>query len=621
MAIQRREQQTNQQPEQRQEQQASQQQRPQYEQQSQSTGTGSYANMRGGLKRRLPKTAGSSVVSNFINLAEMALGDFSKDNNIMFQRLDNDRFNMHFSVVSFIEVSEQEDGNVAMVYSYILEGSNRQPDIEHRNFHNQQIDVVVTAMDAYDEQVWSYIQGEFQNQYGDKVQLVDAGATIVPRELELTEENIDKIFDVISNGYDAIQAMKEVKYPDQYVHVNINDFINRGKQRVTAQFDYTHVDDDNVVGLPVRTDIAMKIGTQDLNNRNGQFSFQHQSSSKLMSASAFIDLVYTPDNTPVGPHQQRRTQVYTPRMVITKINALEGGALTPETFFLTLATMNLVSDNYAWASVFNDFNSDLHNIGAIGLRMPNPQDPTSPIGRIDTSKNSFGQKDLYDLIQTTINPIPAISIDCEDFGPDSWLTNMLIGAAHGSPHAHKAIVDACDRLTGGAFTKYFGGNDPIVANVEQNRVFLGTFKDEKGVVRDIREIDSLAMLNVLGDKDINAVNMYDMTNLPGNDIQYRLSERYRILRNVLNNNMTIRGYAERLTFSDKFIDALVMATGEAGLSVEQSGLESIVGQQQFQGNQFIGNYVGHGGAMGTLAYQGQNNYSGGFQRRSTSTWG
>lgn len=531
--------------------------------------------------------------------------------------LDAGTHNLHYSAALLVGVMNIGGDRVASVFSMILEASAAQPRPSMLNMYNRQVEVVLTAMDAWDNVTWQKAQQVVTDRFGDGLKLMNAGAMVVPQDTDVKDG--DRVWQMVWAAQEALLSTFESAYPQEFDHFNMAEFFDRGRDRMVAQFAYNAQDGESVTGLPARSDVSLVLSTSERQAQSQEFSsFQHQTGRDLIEVDSFVDLVYAPPQQAPAYGQQPVTQVFVPRIVFTKLSALDA-PFTPEVFFLGLATARLLGDNYAWASQFANFaKEELHDIGAIGYRMRNPQDPNATLGRIDTKTNTFGQQELFEVMQAACHRDPVFSIDCEDVGPESWLTGALVESAHGNPSSTQYIVDALNNLTNGAFNKYWQGGQICVT--ENNRVHLGTYVDGNGNLRDIREVDSLAILNQFGHNDMNVVNEWESTfNDMNAPIELRLERRLQILRSMTTNNLKIRGFAERVTFTAEFMSALVDSAVEAGLLVDQDGLQTMFGQNYQVGNNFIQGYAVHGGNVGGMVNAGgpQGNFT---FRRPMSRW-
>lgn len=531
--------------------------------------------------------------------------------------LDASRHSLHYSAVMLVALMTVSGRKVASTYTMILEGSASDPRPVIMQVYGQPVESIRTAMDAWDQGTWEKVEQVVLQQYGDGVSVMNAGAMVVPSEVDSKDE--ERIWQIVWAAQEAVLSNLESAFPQDFAHFNLAEMFDPSRDRMNASFTYNGDDGESVTGLPVRSDITMIMSSSErnANSREDISSFQHQTSRDLMEVNSYVDLVYAPSNQVPAPGQPVPTQIFIPRVVVTKATALDA-PFTPETFLLALATTCLLGENYNWASQFANFSQEeVHDIGGIGYRMKNPTDANAPAQAIDTKTNSFGQDELFDLIQHTCWKDPAFSIDCEDVGPESWLTGALVDAARNGSEAMDFIVQAANNLTNGHFSQVWQGG-AIVAT-ENNKVHLGTYVDAQGQVRDIREIDSLAILNHFGHNDMNAVNLWESTfNDMNAPIELRLEKRLQMIRQLAG-KLKIRGFAERLTFDPNFLDALVQAVVRAGLSVDQDGLQSLYGQNVQVGNSFLQNYAAHAGASGMMSQTGpQGHYA---FRRPMSRWG
>ena len=591
-------------------------------QQQQSTRTGHRSGLGGAIgsmNRPMGRRVGD-LLNTFIKDATEALGQSDKSHGGSWGviPLDAGRFNLHYSAAVLYGVFEVSGKELITVQTMLLEASNSDPRPENIQINGQNVEVLRTAMDAWDMMTWTDVLTLVKEHGGGENDIVNAGAMVIPNDLDL--KDLDNVFNVISAAQNACFSVIEGEYPDLFQQVSIAADFDREREHMTAAFTYNGMDAVGVTNLPVRSDISMRLSLNDRNASSRELStFQHQGSIQIIDISGFVDLVYvTPPMPQVG--QQPMTQHYMPRFVITNAQGLDA-PMTPELFFLGLATTCFIGDNDGWAGQFANFNQEeIHDIGSIGYRMKNPLDPTASAQRIDTKSTTFGDQELYDLINQTCHKQPVFSIDCEDVGPDSWFTSTLVSEANGNRDAHDSIVSVIDTLTGGAFSNIFPAGMAIMAS-ESSRVHIGTYVDEAGTIRDLREIDYLAMLGYLGHNDLNSVLAWEATyNDTAMPIELRLERRLQLLREVVRGGLRIRGFAERLNFTPEFIHALIESVIAAGLSVNQDGLRTMYGNNTQAGNTVVSQYaMQQSNTSGMVNVIGAGNAFGGVNRPN-SRW-
>lgn len=516
--------------------------------------------------------------------------------------LDANRHGLHYSAAVFVARNTINGERVVSFYTMILEGSASRPRPMVATIYNQPVEVQLSAMDAWSDDTLTQVMQLLEESFG-AARYINAGATVVPAELDASDS--DAVGQVLWAAQEATLSVLETEFPEEFEHFSIGEFFDSRTERMVASFTYNGEDGEQVTGLPVRSDITMLLSSSKRHDQaNDPSAFQRQSGRELVEVNGFVDLVTVP-TPPAQPGYAQPTQVFAPRFVITRVGAIDAPN-TPEMFLLGLATSLLIGENYAWASQFSNYGSgDMHDIGVVGLRMRNPMDPSAMLGLIPTNTSTFGQEELFDLIRTACHPKPLVSLDCEDVGPDSWLTGAFLEAAHGNLESAAYLSAAANNLTNGLFSQYWTGNEPLVFS-ESNKIHLGTYKDG-GVLRDLREFDNVAMMN-LHHNDIAAVNRWEGTfNDTVTPHEMRMANRLEMLRDVAQ-NLTLRGTAERVTLNPNFSAALVSAVIQAGLMVDQDGLTQLYGQSvvvgnaqalqyMMQGNVNVGAMVNHGPQM------------------------
>ena len=145
----------------------------------------------------------------------------------------------------------------------------------------------------------------------------------------------------------------------------------------------------------------------------------------------------------------------------------------------------------------------------------------------------------------------------------------------------------------GKFSEFFPVGAPFVIN-DNNRVPLGVYQ-HGAETRDLRDLDYLAMLNLIGDRDMNAVMSWssanDDINIPE---EIRLDTKCRLIANALN-DAKITGWARRITVSKEAAKALGEAFRANGLVISPENMIQVNSSSQ------RGNSVALQAAMGPQA--------------------
>jgi len=187
------------------------------------------------------------------------------------------------------------------------------------------------------------------------------------------------------------------------------------------------------------------------------------------------------------------------------------------------------------------------------------------------------------MLAAAISPNLMYSIDIDEAGDNTWLTRDLYLAAHNDPEAKKRIVTAFNNLTDGKFSAFWDGTQPMAID-ENNRVPLGYWTPSTGVKADIRQLDYLAMLNIVGEGDMKILHEWSATfwdvNVP---MEVRLERRDRIQRELLA-GYVLRGHARRLVLTSALLGAIVKSLEAAGLLLQSNDTLIDLTGQTVRGN-------------------------------------
>lgn len=478
----------------------------------------------------------------------------------------------------------------------VVEASGPRPQPRYINIGNTPVEIEQTAGDTVNPELWDKVVVLLQNTFGGKAEFHNAGAVVLP--VELSPEDEKRIHEVTYHVTQALVAVIEndVTGGGEPISVAMVDGAN-----VSASLDYNPPELENAVGLPVRTNLSITTRAA-LNNSNNQSL--HEQQLDLTRADGYIDLIYVKPQQQVGPYnpyQQPVTQHYYPRFVLTNLDS-QVDAVTLELQLLALASSTLASRQMAWSGVFlprfNVMGPDLRDIGAIGYEVNLTPNPEALPDRIPTKSESFGRRELYQLIGAAVNDKVVYSLDVEETGPQAWINQTFIAAANGIATAYEAIIQAANNLTNGRFAQIWAPGTPI-AQDDNNRIHLGYYVDGAGKRCDVRDLDYLAMLNLLGEKDLPKFHewteTFENTQIP---LEIRLQTRAQIIK-ALVPDVKIKGFARRITFTADFIAALEQAIQSAGLVIRPNNVQVIEGaavqRGSFNADAFaVNNQVGAG---------------------------
>ncbi len=509
---------------------------------------------------------------------------------------NNNQTNLAYSVLVVCLKNKSEPDLGVSYYPMIIEASGEKIPSRFENINNQQYEIVRVAGEAMDgvliNEVSKKLSGIYPNQ-----KLLPSDGCVIPDGFNI--EDAAKLHAVAVSAAMACHTELLVRSPN-FSDIRLTESARDSMLVVQPRYENKVI--QNAVGLPLRSDVQIAFTSQQ--NQQAQSKSINDSGRivKVSQIDGYVDLVWAPvvEGNSFGMYQQNvdpRTfyQKFAARFIITQ--AINEHLQTLPAYLLSLVTATVIREQNNWFNVFRPRATvpntvDLHDIGAINLEVGLPNTDGKVV---DTKEAGFDVGKLATFMSTCIRPGLVVSMDIEDTGPDSWCTSVFAVASDGTPQAQQnaqlAIFNAANQLTGGAFQEFFKGGAMFVD--QGNRIHLGNYTDNNGVVRDIRDLDYLAILNLTGNQDIDVVRRYsDTFTRTDQNINQRLSDRKRIMVGLVP-NLKITGYATRVTFSEAFISALTQACAKAGLQTRcDMGGQGIEAQTRAQFNSIAGALVG-----------------------------
>ena len=549
----------------------------------------------------------SKILAGFTDL----LNGNSNTENFKVFLLDASIYNLARSAVLLTAQFEQ----TVLVHTMIVAGSggplpNKRIPIANGKY--LEIPSVDSDVDI-GEQFWTStvkcVQREFVGRNINDIS--DAGYCVIHEALDITD--IDALDDVLSQACCAIDKIHALMIGDDDLIITGDDLITG--ETITAGLDYNPGIVTGISGNLIRTDLQITM----MGQASGQQNLYTQS-SPLSTVGGFVNLVYSPPEAvyqnPHLPPNPAANHFYTAQLILTNVTPLDD---TLEAYLLALSTAMLADDRQAWVHCFaprHDYKGlNPRDIGAVGLEVnlrgiDQSTGKQYPLGRVDV-KDSTDEYGHAKILTICCRPNLVFSLDVEEYGHQSWLENTFVGAARRDIAQNAAIIRAADNLTNGHFSAIFNQrmpnqNDRFVVGREINRVHLGNYRNENGDLRDIRDIDYLAMLNLNAEHHMETVEAFSQTDEPAIDENVRLDQRTKLLTNAISSNVTFTGFAQRITFHPAFMDALSQGLHACGLTVLPEGVQ-VVNAPSTHGNSWVSQYAvsGNGGLFST--HQAQPN--------------
>lgn len=440
-------------------------------------------------------------------------------------------------------------GDTAAIYVYVVE-STIQGTLQDRMYKQQgapDIMIPSTAGDVYNHSsaVFDKVRAAVAGTINGVETWLEAGADVIPMELKSEDEK--RIRDVLHRGVNAVQTLVENCEP-------FNLAKHAKNAHFSARMDFPADQTETAAGLPIRRSFRVELNASERGAENS--SMVMQNSINLSSLAGYVDILFT-DKVSI-PQQYgapiQSTQMFQPKMVIT--NSVPSTQLiTPELQLLSLASSTmLLRGGSAWLSAlkpkYNADGADIHSLNGLGLELD---------AKVDVNDPAFN---LYEFANAFFHPL-AIELQIPECADTTWILSMVRDAADGNPDAAKALLQTANNLTNGRFDAHYKGG-PIGRLVE-DRIVLGYYFDKSGAMRDLREIDYLAVLNLLGETDKQlAFDFADTYNPAKGTLEQRLSTRISIMSTVLNGTLKIKGYATPVLLNPDFLKALVDGMKECG---------------------------------------------------------
>jgi hypothetical protein len=543
----------------------------------------------------IPRSLGSEYMNKLQQALDKVYQRATPDTKIQILAMDAAENNFAFSCLVVCLQSKAMPSLGVAYHILVIEatGNPISPIVE--NIDNAPTEITRVPWDALDQILRDQVKARVQREFpGVPPYYVDG--CVVPRLFNVDDENA--VYGLALNAGLA-DSTELTSHMEGFRDINLslagaeqrNLVINIGFQRQTLQ---------NAVQEPVRSDILINFGSVARSRERVQSLNSGEREEKYTALAGFIDLVWFPVANPMQPYnaylpaQFIATQKYLPRFVISAIDS--NFAYTPGAILLALVTAMGLHQSNNWVQAFRPVATppgeiDLSDLGALNIEANLTNQPGGYGERIDTKAANFTLADLGQLVSALIRPEFSVSIDVPEAGPQTWFTSIFAAAANGKDRAKQAIYRAADELTNGAFAKYFNfQQDAMFENID--RVHLGYWTDRQGHRRDLRDIDYLAVANLIGEREPRYIRDWSDT---FTRLQYRLETRLaarkKMIVGLTNETAVFTGFADRVTPSGKFMAALTQGCTDAGLVVN---INTPLSAAEFTDQRGVGSFMAGG---------------------------
>lgn len=532
-----------------------------------------------------------------------------------FIRFDRESQRVGRSSILVAKVARINQKQVVAIRALLLDSDQRMK--PRKEWVGQtQIEVPVFSQDVYTDRYWGKATEAVLRQLGisgdhNTVKVIDAGPLLVPQSFEFKLESMDVkrlLIDSVNRIDDAVQIFAgEPPFRIEDVKAREVDGRPALNTRFIASFDFTGDPTYDIVGNPIRSDITVRMGAQVEGSEKDEDEF-YEENTDLNVLNAFVTATYTGGRVMANqpqqgwgmPNQQHVTQPFLPTIVATGVSpAPHIQSQTGEFYMLGLSNLFRLTHRYAWLEALKPRvgvkGVDWKDIGALGHKMP-----FSEFKHVDLKEKNYSERDFLEFIQNAMEPSPAFMIDVHPMSENSAFEAYLLDAAIPGEYqaaARSKIIQAADNLTSGRFSKLIAENDPLVIHSKQE-ILLGSWVDDKGELRDLRELDEIAMLNLTKGDQVAFDEWYSIfcgTNPGGYGSMpspVRLDKLEKLTRHYAGSRVEVTGRGARLVLTPGFIKALDEATAASGLRVELDNISHVLGgNQRFTGNQFMSQFA------------------------------
>jgi hypothetical protein len=561
-----------------------------------SVGTNNYSNQKSTnimqdinslISRDVSKNALSGNTAAYIESFKKVLDKVPQQARDMYQihAMENGQVGTWFSSLLFCKAVSSGGQPIVAVYCYQIEASasklqNRQVQIGGANYS-----IPTVPGDAIDGTLWSKTEQFLKSVYGAEARIINAGVQPVWTETVPTDDS--KIAYLVVQAANATSTALVTNGIVQEQPLDVK-LLTTGGQPVTG-IDWNPAPKHDLQGLPVRSDL--RIVTRKPNDQTSATTWAPNSNRNedIVATDVYVDVDYSPQQ-PQNPYgfnpqaAQQSLQRYVPRAVITGVESLID-AMTLEIALLGILQTTVLSRNNTFLQAFAPRwptakkERNLRDATAFGLEV-NLMGGDKPARLPHPSQQELGS--YYQMLALAISPNVLYSIDVSEAGDDTWYTRDLFLASQGITEGYQNIVKAMDRLTDGRFSAMWD-NSPIAID-ENVRIPNGYWIDDNGERQDIRKLDYLAMLNIVGEKDMALVHDWSNTKYQVNEpLELRLERQDRIQREILG-GYTLKSFSRRLVLSAKFISVGAQALAAAGLMLQSNDSLVDLSGQTIRGN-------------------------------------
>jgi hypothetical protein len=302
------------------------------------------------------------------------------------------------------------------------------------------------------------------------------------------------------------------------------------------------------------------------NNNNNESVNNGQVSALISQTTGYVDLIPTdllgqqtnPYIQTLPQQQQAQLGKFIPMVVMTTVDNTMTNTVSGQLLAIgaALLVMRDPASLYPYFNVagLSDATIARRDPAALNIQGNLEHSPTG-VGMImaDISKGLATDIKLGQYLTAMLKPEVAFGIRVSNFGPDSWVNGVFSRAADGDMDAQQLILQRANALTNNGLSNgdRLVLNQAIINDVQE--VLIGTYKANDGSIRDIADLDYIAVANYFHNDPTSIVSYLKTIHDRTTSSRLRLNTQATILREVLGNSVEITGHGRLVKFTGEFV--------------------------------------------------------------------
>ena len=447
--------------------------------------------------------------------------------------------------------------NRVAVHTLLLEDGEPLQPLERHTYRGEDITPVPVPSMVWDLDYQIAVQTEVGDLYKDiaDVKFASCGVTVVPHTFAIpliTDSNTD------ANPFDSqfVHVVESLSSFYRWLNrdntrVKLGEAFNPDKEQLVATVDQQPTVEFDQMGQPRRSDFCISLSVKkrrDEKRDDGPLSYNRDDqvdSGTILRVSGYCLPYYTQPNL-----DDKKPRNFGINIVVT---AIEGKSTpSPELFLYGMACTTVLTNNDMWADGFKPalLHADPHrNLGGLFLEIPNSN------GESMERRQYAGvaSDEFLDDVDFLFSSDVTISLDCSESGATAWITDLFI------QNDLDALEEAADNLTGKEYSDIVDRDvDDVIIRQDTRRFYTGEYNGNH-VLRDIRDVDYLYLIN-FGDDNTALDLAKEWDESLADDTEWGLHQRQMLLQEALGHGgFRITGTVDRAKLDSDFFETVVQA--------------------------------------------------------------